>query len=151
MISTVRSFSGVNVLGHPLLAEKLEAFPILRPDAAEDIPLARFVLGMLTGCGRCVLDHWDWRIFCLESPFFTIRCLYALYSTFMLFIYARPTAICSPLIVRWTLPSLLYLHVLAHDTDDSVASPFHSHYPTSPVHVTSQVLQSEIVPYIVKL
>jgi len=54
----------------PLLAEKPEAFPILRPDAAEDIPLARFHFSLLTGCGRCVLDHWDRRISCSECPFY---------------------------------------------------------------------------------
>jgi hypothetical protein len=101
MISTFRSFSGMNVfgmtLGHPLLAEKLEAFPILRPDAAEDIPLARLLFSLLTGCGRCVLDHW--REFYARNVFFTIRFFYALLRTFLLFIYVRPTAICSPLIL----------------------------------------------------
>jgi len=116
----------------PLLAEKLEAFPILRPDAAEDIPLARFLLGLLTGSGRCVLDPWDRRISCSECLFLRFDSFMPSCSTFLLFIYARPTAICPPLIfVRWTYPSLLSRHVLAHDTDDSVASPFHS-----PQHTT---------------
>ena len=111
---------------HPLLAEKLEAFPILRPDAAEDIPLARFLLGLLTGSGRCVLDPWDRRISCSECPFYDSILSCPLAAPFC-YSYTRALLPSTPyLLVCWTLPSLLSRHVLAHDTDDSVASPFHS-------------------------
>jgi len=110
---------------HLLLAEKLEAFPILRPDAAEDIPLARSLLGLLTGSGRCVLDPWDRRILCSECLFYD-SILSCPFTTPFCYSFTRALLPSAPhLLVRWTSPSLLSRHVLAHDTDDSVASPFH--------------------------
>jgi len=72
-LSAVRSFGDMNILerrGTPLLAEKLEAFPIFRPNAADDMPLDRSSLV----CIWVVVGVFDHGMtgFCLECPFLRI-------------------------------------------------------------------------------
>jgi len=73
-LSAVRSFGDMNILerrGTLLLAEKLEAFPIFRPNAADDMPLDRsslvciwVVVGMSLIMGRRV---FAWNVLFYES------------------------------------------------------------------------------------